>query len=159
MKSRPFVLCLLTGVLCILLLSSSSFADCSAPQNKIVAENCLPGTPPSVWDISGAGDPGIQGFATDISVNVGQRIDFKIKTDAAVGGYTIDIYRLGYYQGLGARLKATLTPDASLTHGQPLCLTDATTGLVDCGNWNVSASWQVPADAVSGIHVVYLVTD
>jgi len=156
MKSRPSVFCLLTGVLSILLLSSSSFADCSAPNNKIVEENCLPGTPASEWDISGAGDPSIQGFATDISVNVGQRVDFKIKTDQAVKAYTINIYRLGYYQGLGARLKASLTPDASLTHGQPSCLTNATTGLFDCGNWNVSASWQVPPDAVSGIYVAHL---
>ena len=27
-----------------------------------------------------------------------------------------------------------------------------TTGLVDCGNWAVSASWPVPADATSGIY-------
>ena len=40
--------------------------------NPITAENCLPGNPASEWDISGAGDPSIQGFATDISVNRGR---------------------------------------------------------------------------------------
>ena len=41
--------------------------------------------PPSVWDISGAGDPTIQGFATDISVNTGRPSRFKIddRRDAA----------------------------------------------------------------------------
>ena len=29
---------------------------------------------------------------------------------------------------------------------------DATTGLIDCGNWSVSSSWTVPANATSGIY-------
>ena len=70
----------------------AAFGSCSAPANQIEAENCLPGTPSAQWDISGAGDPSIQGFATDISVNVGQVINFKIDTDASA--YTIDIYGL-----------------------------------------------------------------
>ena len=39
---------------------------------------------------------------------------------------------------------------------QPNCLLiDGTTddNLVDCGNWSVSASWSVPADATSGLYV------
>ncbi len=75
---------------------------CSTPANEIVAENCLPGNPSSQWDVSGAGDPSIQGFATDISVNRGDTIAFKIDTTAAV--YDVLIYRLGYYGGDGARL-------------------------------------------------------
>ena len=55
---------------------------CDSPANPIVAENCLTGTPQSTWDVSGAGDPSIQGFATDISVNVGDTVSFKIDTDA-----------------------------------------------------------------------------
>ena len=50
--------------------------------NAIVAENCLPGNLPSEWDISGAGDSTIQGFATDISVNQGGTVSFKINTPA-----------------------------------------------------------------------------
>ena len=68
-------------------------------QNAIVSENALAGNLPSEWDVSGVGDPTIQGFATDISVNRGSTISFKIKTDAR---YHIDIYRLGYYGGRGA---------------------------------------------------------
>src|SRR5579872_1764846 len=40
--------------------------------NPIVAENQLPGTPQSVWDVPGEGDPTIQGYSTNISVNEGQ---------------------------------------------------------------------------------------
>jgi hypothetical protein len=77
-----------------------------------------------------------------------------VKTDAA--GYSIDVYRLGYYGGLGARKVATLQPSATLPQSQPACLSDATTGLVDCGNWAESASWDVPSDAVSGVYVAVL---
>ena len=75
----------------------------------------------------------IQGFSTDISVNVGGTIGFKIDTDASA--YTIKIFRTGWYQGLGARKIATVTPSARLPQIQPQCVTDAATELYDCGNW------------------------
>src|SRR5205085_11469569 len=42
-----------------------SFTTRGAAPNPIVAENLLPGNPASEWDIAGAGDDNIQGFATD----------------------------------------------------------------------------------------------
>ena len=129
-------------------------ADCASPANAIEAENCLPGSPPSEWDVNGAGDASIQGFATDMSVNRGTTIQFKVKTPAS--SYRLDIYRIGYYGGNGARKVATVTPSATLPQSQPNCLTNST-GLVDCGNWAVSASWAVPATAVSGVYVAHLV--
>lgn len=128
---------------------------CAAPANGIVAENCLTGNAPSEWDISGIGDASIQGFATDISVNRGGTVSFKVKTTAS--SYRFDIYRMGYYGGLGARKVATVTPSASLPQSQPACLTDSSTGLVDCGNWSVSGSWTVPATLPSGIYFAKLV--
>ncbi len=53
--------------------------------------------------------------------------------------YRLDIYRMGYYGGVGARKVATVQPSAALPQNQPACLNDATTGLIDCGNWAVSA--------------------
>jgi len=82
-----------------------------------------PGHPPSEWDTDGAGDESIQGFATDISVNVGQRVDFKIDTDARA--YSIDIYRLGYYGGSGARKTASTTPSVPLPQRQVSCVDDS----------------------------------
>ena len=123
---------------------------CAAPPNAIVAENCLAGSPSSEWDIVAAGDPSIQGFATQISVNRGSAVSFKVNTNAS--GYRFDIYRMGYYGGMGARKVGTTTPTATLPQSQPACLNDANTGLIDCGNWSVSGSWAVPADAVSGIY-------
>ncbi|MDB5353436.1 MAG: hypothetical protein JWN86_4683, partial [Planctomycetota bacterium] len=119
--------------------------------NPIVAENLLTGTPSSRWTLSHAGDSSIQGFATDISINRGSAISFKIN-DAAKANYHIDIYRLGYYQGNGARLVTTIPSSQVIPKVQPAPLKNAATGLVDAGNWTVSASWAVPAGATSGLY-------
>jgi hypothetical protein len=120
----------------------------SCTSNAIVCENLLPGS--TGWQISGSGDASIQGFATDISVNAGQTVSFKVKTTAS--NYRLDIYRMGYYGGAGARKVTTINPSVSLPQTQPACITDSTTNLMDCGNWAVSASWLVPSTAVSGIY-------
>ena len=130
---------------------------CTAPPNPIVAENCLAGNPKSEWEVVGVGDPTIQGYATQISVNRGSTINFKVSTTAT--SYRFDIYRLGYYGGAGARKVATVLPSATLPQNQPACLSDPSTGLVDCGNWAVSGSWAVPATAVSGIYIARLVNN
>jgi hypothetical protein len=81
-----------------------------ALSNPVVTENALAGTIDN-WDVTGAGDSTIQGFATDISVNTGATVTFKVKTTAT--DYKIDIYRLGYYGGAGARKVATVLPSAT----------------------------------------------
>ena len=124
-------------------------------QNAIIEENKLAGSPATEWDINGWGDPSIQGFGHDISINRGDRIDFKIKTDST--DYRIDIYRMGYYGGCGARLVDSFKPSATLPQQQPEGLRDADTRLYDCGNWAVSASWVAPADACSGIYFARLI--
>jgi hypothetical protein len=101
--------------------------------------------------VNGSGDLSIQGFATDVSVNHGDKIGLKIKTSSSK--YRIDIYRLGYYGGMGARLVATILPSAPLPQVQPEGLSEPETKLYDCGNWALSASWDVPGDAVSGLYI------
>jgi Domain of unknown function (DUF4082)/Fibronectin type III domain/Bacterial Ig domain len=136
--------------------------DCSTAANPIVCENALPGDPPSDWQVSGPtggqlGDASIQGYATTMSVNAGQTVSFKINAPG-VSSYHIDILRLGYYGGNGARKVASnILPTATLPQSQPACQTDASTGLIDCGNWAVSASWAVPSNAVSGVYIAHMV--
>ena len=106
----------------------------------------------------GAGDDSIQGYATQMSVNVGGTEQFKINTTST--NYHIDILRLGYYGGNGARMiQAGIKPSVTLPQTQPACQTFSATGLIDCGNWSVSASWTVPSTAVSGVYVAHLVRD
>jgi len=136
-------------------IPAATAADlCAVPvQNPIACENSKPGNPASQWDVSGSGSASIQGFATDISVNLGDRIGFKVDTIAL--SFRIDIYRLGFYGGSGARSIATVS--STVARKQPTCLSDSTTGLIDCGNWSESGSWSVPADAVSGVYIAALV--
>ena len=135
--------------------TAAAASACVAPANAIVAENCLAGNPSTDWDVSGAGDTTILGFATQISVNKGSAISFKVNTNAT--NYRFDIYRMGYYGGMGARKVTSFTPTATLPQVQPNCISDASTGLLDCGNWGVSGSWTVPATAVSGIYFAKVV--
>ena len=124
--------------------------------NKITIENQISGNPQGEWDLQNfGGDENIVGFAADISVNRGGTIGFKIRTDST--DYRIDIYRLGYYAGDGARLVHTIQRQISAPQIQPSPSVNTTTGLVDCGAWQVSASWAVPAAAVSGVYIAKLV--
>src|SRR5712692_6352964 len=120
---------------CLLILgfvrtSRAQNFTCTPPMaNQTVCENSFPGTPESGWMIVGSGDSTIQGFATSISVNQGETVHFKIKTNAKA--YRLDIFRIGYYQGNGARYLTTISPSAPLPQNQPACLTDSKTGLID----------------------------
>ena len=148
---------LLSALLLVLVPQSTVSAACVPGSNPVVCENSLPGNPASEWDITGAGDSSIQGFATDISVNLGETARFKVKTDATA--YRLDIYRIGFYAGMGARRVATVRPSIALPQSQPACLTQTATGLVDCGNWAESAVWIVPSTSVSGVYIAKLVRE
>ena len=136
--------------------AAATETECATAANPITCENAKTGTPRSEWTVQGSGDPTIQGYATAMSVNVGQTESFKIDTPAS--SYHINILRLGYYHGDGARTVASnIKPTAALPQSQPACLTNSSTGLIDCGNWGVSASWTVPSNAVSGVYIALLV--
>ncbi len=136
--------------------ATSQAAPCDAPiVSPVACENTKAGTPQDDWEIDGPGDDSLQGYATQMSVNKGETVSFKIKS-TSTAAYHIDILRLGYYGGDGARKVASnLAPTGTST--QPACQSDATTGLVDCGNWAVSRTWTVPSDAVSGVYIAHLV--
>jgi hypothetical protein len=147
---------ILIGLALMALLSgarpAAAQSPCGASVNVIACENQKAGDPAVQWDVVGAGEPTLQGFATDISVNLGGTVRFKVNTTAPA--FAVDIYRMGYYGGFGARKVASI---ASVTgQAQPPCLSDAATGLVDCGNWAESFSWTVPAASVSGIYFARL---
>src|SRR5260370_1842393 len=94
--------------------TSTAAASCSSPSNAIEAENCKVGNPASQWDLPGAdaGDVSIQGYVTDISVNVGQAVYFKVNTNASA--YTIDTYRISSYRSLDHRQLVIICPPTHL---------------------------------------------
>lgn len=143
------------GILIVGLVNAANNNICDKPPNRVVAENCLPGNPSNEWDVNGAGDPTIQGFSTDISYNAGEKASFKIDTPAT--DYRVDLYRMGYYGGLGARLHATIRPSVPLPQVQPRCRVDNTTWEYECSAWAVSAEWDIPADTLSGVFIARLI--
>jgi hypothetical protein len=141
---------LIIALFALLLLASGARAACA---NPVACENAATGSLPDDWNVQ-ANDDTIQGFSTQMSVNRGSTISFKVKSETS--NYRIDIYRVGYYDGNGARLMAGNIPKSGTAVNQPDCLRDGSTGLVDCGNWKTSASWTVPSTAVSGVYVANL---
>jgi hypothetical protein len=75
----------------ILLLAVWPAAGMAACANPVACENEKPGSAPSAWQVSGAGDSTIQGYATSMSVNKGGTIRFKVKSDT-----TDEIHFHGY---------------------------------------------------------------
>ncbi|HEX4528131.1 MAG TPA: hypothetical protein VIA11_01860, partial [Acidimicrobiia bacterium] len=60
---------------------AAAAGPCGPPVvNAIACENTLPGTPASDWQIAGSGSAAIQGFATSMSVQPGDTVQFKINT-------------------------------------------------------------------------------
>ncbi|MFD4560227.1 DUF4082 domain-containing protein [Streptomyces sp. NPDC058469] len=146
-------------ILAVLPLAGSAQAvsdPCGSGSNPVVCENSKTGSPMSDWFSPNAyGD--IKGFSTKESVQAGDTVQFKVQSKSS---YNVQIYRLGWYGGDGARqmstaAQAAVTYPANYTTAPASCTTK-NTGLVDCGSWPVTASWTVPSDAVSGLYIANL---
>ena len=146
--SRFAVRCafLLPIVILVLILGTAS-----AQTNPIVTENQQPGT--AAWDIPtdfiGTDNVGqIKGYASAVSINKGESITFYVSTNPAQT-FTIDVYRIGWYQGLGGRLMQHIGPLNGVT--QPTCPMDATTGMIEC-HWTPAYTLSTQTSWTSGIY-------
>src|SRR6266700_2507969 len=80
--------------------SRPAAATASPWRTRVVAENSLPGT--SGWKIRHLGaEHEIEGYAGKASVLAGESVPLFVSTSAA--GFRVTAYRLGWYQGYGAR--------------------------------------------------------
>ncbi|MES2352821.1 MAG: DUF4082 domain-containing protein [Pseudomonadota bacterium] len=122
--------------------------------NPIVTENQRVGT--TQWQLTNPvtpSNPEIEGYASATSVNAGSSIAFKISL-ANAGQYSMDIYRLGYYNGSGGRLVQSIGALSGIK--QAACLvTDATTHLIEC-KWSTSYTLGTGGDWMSGLYVAKL---
>ena len=134
-----------------------------APSDVIMTENASTGT--TDWQIpSGNGaTTEIQAYASATSVSPGQTLTFFVSTQQAGTPYTISIYRLGWYGGLGGRLMATETKQVGVAQGYfdasskqlvgcQSCHVDTQTGLVEA-NWQPSYRLTVPSDWMTGVYL------
>ncbi len=122
--------------------------------NPIVSENKKVGTANVLSNLMRNYDSAtIAGYADATSINVGEQIRFKVSTSQP-GKYTLDVYRLGYYDGLSTRHVASSGTLDGVT--QSVCeVTDRATRLIEC-KWNDSYTLTADNDWTSGIYVAVL---
>lgn len=95
--------------------------------NPVAVENARPGT--RQWRLDRpATAREIEGYASSTSVQRGQTIALHVNT--AEPSFTLEVFRIGWYRGLGARRVAG--PIALPGTRQPMPAMDADSGLVDC---------------------------
>lgn len=126
--------------------------------NPIQRENALPGA--TDWQLTrvrvdgkGFRSPWIEGYCSRQSVSAGESIDLFVSCEPA-RRYKLEVFRMGYYGGRGARLVATLGP----FEGKPQ--TTPTTGeknLHEC-QWERALSLPIPSDWLSGVYLGRLTT-
>lgn len=135
--------------------------------NAVVEENRQPGTVD--WQLQNCrfDDPvtlasyplirrlrssAIEGYVSATSVYQGDSVDIKVSMDPP-GAFTIDIYRMGYYGGMGGRHMGTLGPFTGRTQPVPMMTTER---LREC-EWESCTTFTVPDDWLSGVYLAKLV--
>ncbi len=105
----------------------------------------------------------IQAYAGATSVSPGQKLALYVSTRKEGTLYSISIYRLGWYGGLGGRLMSSQANqighaqgyfDSRTNHlvGCNSCRVDTQTGLVEA-HWQPSYTLTVPADWTTGVYL------
>jgi hypothetical protein len=134
--------------------------------SPIARENALPGT--TSWLIPDTADLAfIQGYASQVSAAPGQSVQLFVSAAAPIG-YAFSVYRLGWYQGKGARemtwvnhLRALSQGIWSLSKGLRACHTctlDPATHEVDA-HWQPSYTLRIGTDWLSGVYLIKLVAN
>ena len=130
-------------------------ASIAQAKNLIQIENAKPGD--SSWKLSNqAKNNEIEGYASSPSINRGESITFFVNTISPK--FTLEIFRMGWYGGAGARKLLTVTLPGVR---QQLPTPDPVTGLIEC-NWSPSYVLTVPDDPsdptnwMSGIYLAKL---
>lgn len=158
MRKRFPGLALLGFVASVLLLASLSAAlhpsaptPRSRPFNPIQQENQDQGA--YDWGITKGSHRGeIQGYTSADSLTPGQTLRVYVSTIAP--SFTIEVFRLGYYQGLGARLMLTEQNVPGMSQGYYLDAGASGTGPINCPRCSFDpATHEVQANWVANSHL------
>jgi len=117
-------------------------------------ENRLPGSD-SFALTNPARDREVEGYASTTSASVDDTVEIAVSVSRAQG-VRWDLYRIGHYQGLGARLVSSGA--AVNVVPQPEPSTAPSTGLIEC-SWATAIKLTVEASWLSGYYLVKLTTD
>lgn len=123
-----------------------------AMPGRIVAENSLGGS--GGWQLgertSGDLDGRIKAYAADLAVPSGGMLRLRVSSEMP---YSVELYRLGDYGGMGGRLMARADGLAAIRQAQPVLDRDA--GTVTCA-WQDSWETAIPAEWPSGLYTAVL---
>jgi hypothetical protein len=150
---------LLAALVALVGLSVANAPDPAVPPlNPVVVENQQPGS--DAWQIGRPGysvsdDGQIEGYASATSVDKGEQVALHVSVRPAQS-FTADVYRMGWYGGLGGRLMMQTGVIPGDT--QRACTPEPTTGLIDC-EWSASYTLTVPDTWTSGVYLVVLTND
>src|SRR5262249_44742140 len=94
----------------------------------------------------------IEGYVSRSSVKAGETLDFRVSTSIPAG-FFLDIYRLGYYGGRGARHITRLKPPSGgdFLNGQPQDPPYPSPPAPE--KWAPCYSLTIPGDWVSGVYL------
>ncbi len=115
----------------------------------VIQENERPGT--TAWEIHGNAR-GIAGFANQVYAAHGQSVTLYVSTTAP--WFRADAFRMGYYQGKGARLVWQSGQVAG--RRQPPCPVTPGINMVSCDNWSPSLTFTVTSAFVQGDYLIKL---
>jgi len=92
--------------------------------------------------------PWIEGYCARTSVQAGDRLSFFVSTNPH-SDFTLEIYRLGFYNGAGGRFKTKLGPFRGRAQPEPSV---GPNRLRDCP-WSTSGHFTIPHHWLSGVYV------
>lgn len=128
------------------------------PSERIVSENRKPGS--TDWQLTRVRlDKGayrsawIEGYCSHQSVEAGDKLDIMVSTDPPCP-FQIEIFRMGYYGGRGARLMKTIGPLQGIRQPIPQ---PGKKNLHEC-RWQANTQLSIPADWLSGVYLGRLTT-
>jgi hypothetical protein len=142
----------------------AGIATAAAQTNPVQIENAKPGSTDwlltrvarhddEIYELGWQRRKGIEAYASHTSIKAGERLDVHVST-YPVNQYSVNIYRMGYYGGAGARLMRSLGPLQGTTEPDPK---DGDRNLVEC-TWKVGFSLDIPQDWLSGVYLGKLST-
>jgi hypothetical protein len=98
--------------------------------------------------IDGFRSPWIEGYCARQSVKAGESIDIFVSTNPPQR-FAVEIFRMGYYGGRGARLMTTLGPFTGKTQPTP---ESGPKNLHEC-RWEPATRLEIPSDWLSGVYL------
>jgi len=122
----------------------------SPAPNAVQVENARPGDQAGMTADS-AGGGAIEGYASEVSALPGDTLHFHVSTNPSAL-YRVEVYRLGWYGGAGARLIGCTPSCSGAQRGNPLPAPKPDANGVVRAGWPVTDTFVLPADATSGYY-------